>query len=146
MYFTLKFLKHLALYEDVQPYRVRGIPGLKPEDESNCEYEEIDNIRAQDIREGQNDCCMEEQGFEVMHSPSKVPLTAAVLQGETPDAESMMTAYLEETMELVKKRLSTSSVFTIDWRVSLRILTDLINVKPANRASIAEIAQILTSP
>jgi len=123
MYFTLKFLQHLALYEDVQPYRIHGIPGLKPEDVSNCEYEEIADVLAQDIRELQYDCYIEEHGFEVIRSPSKVPLTANQLQVESPDADSMIKAYLEETMDLVKKKMSTSSVFTIDWRVSLRTLT-----------------------
>ena len=117
MFFTLKFLKRLAVYDDVQPYRIYGHPELTPEEESNCEFEVIPDILAKDIREFQDTCCLDEEGFEVMNSPSHWAINAEIFEKKTSQSDEVIVGYLEETMAIVKKRFQASSVVTIDWRV-----------------------------
>lgn len=117
MLFTLKFLKQLPLYETVQPYKLYGFPELSASQKSNCVYEAIDNVHAIDVRSTMNKFRFEVEGFEFAKAPTKFCLNAAVLENETDSAQTTIHAYLQETMDFVKKRLKASRVLTMDWRV-----------------------------
>ena len=117
MHFTMKYLKRLPVYEHVQPYKIHGHPGLAPWEETNCIYEEIDNIVAQDIRDCKDKPRFEREGFEVIWSPSRVTLSAATFENDSLESNAVIAAYLEETIHLVRGELGASLVVVIDWRV-----------------------------
>ena len=118
MTFTLKFLKDLPIYQDVQPYRLHGYPELSEEQQTNCVYEEISGIHVEDLRNCKRMPRFEVEGFEFMNAPSRCNLSAEVFETEDSDMNKIVQDYVEETMQLVKDRLHSRSVITIDWRVS----------------------------
>ncbi|KAJ8132087.1 hypothetical protein O1611_g1535 [Lasiodiplodia mahajangana] len=119
MTFTLKFLKRLSLYDQVQPYRLHGFPELSDEQQTNCVYENIECTNVQDIRniqDGSSIPHLSQAGFEFFSAPSKCSLSATVFESDAADANAIVNDYIQETMELVKSRLCATSVVTIDWR------------------------------
>ncbi|KAL3417610.1 hypothetical protein PVAG01_10620 [Phlyctema vagabunda] len=111
MSFTLRFLKDLPFYNEVQPYKIYGHPELSPEVESNLEFEDAENVVAKNIRQCQHLCCFADEGFEVVTSPSSCPLRAGIFEQRTPESDEIITTYLEEMMDMVKRRLKATTVF-----------------------------------
>jgi hypothetical protein len=112
MAFTTKFLKDLPIYQDVQPYRLHGYSELSEEQQTDCVYEEIDGIHAEDLR---NCKCMprfEEEGFEFIDASSRCHLSAVVFETEDSDMDKIVQDCVQETMQLVKDRLHSRSVIT----------------------------------
>lgn len=116
MAFTMKFLKDLPIYQDVQPYRLHGYPELREEQQTNCVYEEISGIHVEDLRNCKLMPRFEEEGFEFIDAPSHYHLTAEVFETEDSVMNKIVQDYVHETMQLVKDRLHSRSVITIDWR------------------------------
>jgi hypothetical protein len=116
MQFTMKFLKELPLYETVQPYKLHDFSEINEEQQTNCVYEER-QVLAQDLRGSKRQPKFEVEGFEFMDAPTCCILDPAVFETEGPQPDSVVEAYINETMNLVKKRLGVQFAVTIDWRV-----------------------------
>jgi hypothetical protein len=119
MQVTLKFLRDLPLYQREKPYTLHGFPDIPAEQQTNCEYEEISDIEAHDLRGSTDMPVLEEQGFEYLIAPSHCNLSASTFEQDLPSDYSVdpVSAYLQETMDIVKEKLNASLAVTIDWRV-----------------------------
>ncbi|KAL8742784.1 MAG: hypothetical protein Q9190_004792 [Brigantiaea leucoxantha] len=115
MQFTMKFLKELSIYETVQPYKLHGFPDLSVEQQTNCVFEEIEHVVAEDVRGSENKGRIEEEGFEFTKVPTRCALSAEVFERDSLD--NIVRDYIQETMDLVRERLNARFVVTIDWRV-----------------------------
>jgi len=114
----MKFLKELPLYQTVQPYKLHGYPDLADELQTNCVYEEVDDIQAEDLRISKRDCHFDVEGFEYIRAPSRCRLTAETFETDGDIENAVVQAYIEETMATVQRRLRAHAIFTIDWRVT----------------------------
>jgi hypothetical protein len=118
MLFTMKFLKELPLYKDVQPYKLHGFSEPSEEQQTNCVFEEIKDVVAEDLRGSGKTCSLEVEGFEFMKAPISCSLSAEVFERDGLDTNDILRDYIQETMDLVKERLRAPIVVTIDWRVT----------------------------
>lgn len=116
MQFTMKFLKELPLYETVQPYKLHDFPELDEEQQTNCVYEER-QVFAQDLRGSKRRPTFAVEGFEFIDAPTSCVLKDTVFETEGHQPDSVVEAYINETMDLVKKTLGVQFAVTIDWRV-----------------------------
>lgn len=114
MHFTLKFLKELSLYDEVQPYKLHGFPELSEEQQTNCVYENIDGVDAQDVRDSKKTPHLGQEGFEIMKAPTSCALSADVFENDSVGMNNILADYIRETMNLVKSKLSADSIMTID--------------------------------
>ncbi|KAI1133649.1 hypothetical protein F5Y10DRAFT_228277 [Nemania abortiva] len=93
--FTLKFLKRLSLCDQVQPYRLHGLPELSNEQQTNCVYENIECTNVQDIRnirDGATIPSFNRAGFEIIKAPTKCVLSATVFGSDAADEALLSTA------------------------------------------------------
>jgi hypothetical protein len=118
MLFTMKFLKEIPLYKDVQPYKLHGFSEVSEEQQTNCVFEEIKDVVAEDLRDSGKKCSLEAEGFEFMKAPISCSLSAEVFERDGLDTNNIVRDYIQETMDLVKERLRAHIVVTIDWRVT----------------------------
>jgi hypothetical protein len=117
MLFTMKFLKELPIYEVVQPYKLHGFPELSLEQQTNCVYEEIKDVVAEDLRDSKYKCRFENEGFEFMKAPTGCALSAEVFERDNLDVNNIVQDYIQETINVVRERLDARFVLAIDWRV-----------------------------
>jgi hypothetical protein len=109
---TMSFLSELLIYKTEKPFDIyREVPAGAPT--SNCEFEEH-NIKVQDAREVQNSLSLNSTGFKFLRAPSKVDISSIDFQDR---ASNSITAYLRETMSLVKDEMRADRVLCFDWRV-----------------------------
>src|SRR4051812_16941496 len=101
MHFSLKFLKELALYEEVQPYRLYDFPELSQEQQTNCVFETVHGVSAQSLRDIDWKPSIANEGFEFVKAPTRCSLAAAVFESERAESKSVLDDYLRETMNLV---------------------------------------------
>lgn len=87
MLFTMKFLKELPIYEVVQPYKLHGFPELSVEQQTNCVYEEIEDVLADGLRDSKSKGRFEEEGFEFMYAPTGCALSAEFFERDNLDAK-----------------------------------------------------------
>jgi hypothetical protein len=118
MPFAMKFLKELETYKRNKPYKLHGFPDVSVELQSNCVFEEVEDVVAEDLRDSRDKCHFEEEGFEFVKAPTHYTLSAKVFKGDDPNLNDIVRDYTQETMDLVKERLGARSVLTIDWRVT----------------------------
>jgi hypothetical protein len=117
MPFAMKFLKELETYKRNKSYKLHGFPDVSVELQSNCVFEEIEDVVAEDLRDSRDKCHFEEEGFEFVKAPTRCALSAEVFEGDDLDLNDIVRDYIQETMDLVKERLGARSVLTINWRV-----------------------------
>lgn len=116
MLFKLKFLKELPLYATVQPYRLHGFPDLPDDQQTNCHYEHVEEVPAIDLRDAAHASRFEDEGFEFVNRPPRSPLRAAIFEDNTTASDQAVREYVQDTMDMVRKRLRPDSVVAIDWR------------------------------
>lgn len=121
----MRFLKKLPAYKDVQPYRFHDFPNLSEEQKTNCEYEEVEGVVTQNLRDVKESCHFGEEGFEFVKAPTRCVLSAEVFENDGIE-NNILEHYLQETIGLVKDRLNAQSASIIDWRVTLQLLQYLI--------------------
>lgn len=112
---TLTFLEDLPRYEDEKPFRFVGFPNLPQEWQSNCEYIDEKDISLTDVRGNENSFSLEEAGFAFRQHQSACDLDIEKFDTEGKDFANL-TAYLEESTELVRAELGEQSVLCFDWR------------------------------
>lgn len=117
MLFTLSYLKKLPIYESVKPYQLHGFTELSKEQQTNCVFEELTDVVAEDLRDARDDCRIEKEGFEFRKVPTRCALNPQIFEREAPDFNEIVQDYLQETMEVVRERFNACGVVTIDWRV-----------------------------
>lgn len=138
MLFTLKFLKELPQYATEQPYQLHGFPELTDEQRTNCVFEHVEHVAAENVRGNVKRFRLEEHGFEFVRAPTRCTLTADTFEGEDTQANKTVEDYIHETMDLVKERLNADSVLTIDWRVSQNYREDASFTTVNERCSFEE--------
>ncbi|KAI1391554.1 uncharacterized protein F4822DRAFT_427405 [Hypoxylon trugodes] len=116
MHFSLKFLKELPLYEEVQPYKLYGFDDVSEEDQTNCVFEIVQEVQVYDVRGAVVDPSIDREGFEFVISPTNCALSAEVFEGDDTRTNGVVDSYIRETMDLVKTKLDAESVVAIDWR------------------------------
>lgn len=52
-----------------------------------------------------------------MNRPPRSPLRAAIFEDKTAASDAAVREYVQDTMDMVRKRLRPDSVIAIDWRV-----------------------------
>ena len=114
---TLTFLEDLRRYEDEKPFRFVGFPSLPEEWQSNCKYIDQEDISVTDVRGNENDFSLVEAGFAFRRHQSACDLDLEHFDTRGKDI-SKLTAYLEESIALVRAELGEQRVMCFDWRVS----------------------------
>lgn len=117
MQFTLKFLKEPPLYNTVQPYNLHGFFDLGEAQQTNCVYETVDEVTAQDIRLIEESPQLGREGFEAISAPTRCTISAEVFENDSAGMNEILADFLQETMDLVKSKFNADSIVTIDWRV-----------------------------
>jgi hypothetical protein len=116
MRFTLKFLQDLPLYKTERPYKRHGFAKLPAEEQTNCIWNEVQGIFAQDLRNFQNATSFEEEGFEFIKAPTKCTLRAEAFETESSQ-DTTVEDYVVETTNFVKEKLDPLLATAIEWRV-----------------------------
>jgi hypothetical protein len=118
---TMSFLSELPIYKTEKPFDIyREVPAGVPT--SNCEFEEHNNIKAQNAREVQSSLGLDITGFKLLKAPSKVDISSIDFQDR---ASSSIMEYLRETISLVKDELGADRVLCFDWRVRFQFFNSL---------------------
>ena len=122
---VLTFLKDLPRYDDEKPFRFVGFPNLPTEWQSNCEYVEQKGIRILDVRGHEDTFHLDEYGFAFRQHQSVCDLRIEMFHARNRDL-SNLTAYLEESIALMRAELGEQRVVCFDWRVSFRAKVSLL--------------------
>lgn len=117
MQFTLKFLKKLPLYDEVQSYKLHDFSNFSEAQQTNCVYEIIDEVIAQDIRVIQESLKLGREGFEIISVSTRYAISAEIFENDNVGANSILANYFQETMDLVNSKLNADSIVTIHLRV-----------------------------
>ena len=105
------------MYDVIQPYKLHGFPELSLEQQTNCVFEEYEDVTGLDVRDLPEKCDIGREGFEFMKVPTRCTLTAEIFEKDSPDSNDIIQDYIQETMDFVRERLGAHLVVTIDWRV-----------------------------
>lgn len=113
---SLKFLCELPIYQEEQPYQLVGYPDQEatPQGE-NCVFE-AKEIDVRNARE--HPVTLQTHGFAFFQFKSGCELAARHFETVGGD-NSILTKYLDETVEFVRNMFKPVDVICFDWRVSL---------------------------
>lgn len=125
----VKYLRDSRLWDIEIPYELFGYPVYDSGRITNCEYVTFDNVPVKDVRDIVSPFDLESAGFTYIKHHSTCPLLAEHFEkvGSDLSNNSVVAAYLEETMSLVERQLSAEKVICFDWRVRLSKLLESHN-------------------
>ncbi|KUJ16721.1 uncharacterized protein LY89DRAFT_645599 [Mollisia scopiformis] len=114
----LRFLEDSPRFETEIPYELYGHPKFDSGRITNCTYTEVDNILIEDVRQNPKNFTLENAGFTYITHESICSLASEHFEtaGSNLEKSPIVTAYLEETMSLVKEQTSADRVICFDWR------------------------------
>ena len=116
----IRHLEDAAHFEEEIPYEVFGYPDLDSKRVTNCNFILIDNILVKDVRKRMEPCNLENEGFIFVKHKSQCSLQSDNFEAPdtSRDNDALITAYLEETMNLLKREIPCEKMICFDWRVS----------------------------
>jgi hypothetical protein len=106
---SMQYLADLDVYKREKPYRLSQLPGQESLEVSNLEYSIQEDITIYDVRGHGKEFSLSTTSFQFEHSPSQVVMDKS---------EEADTAYIRETIELVKRLLNPERIVCYDIRVS----------------------------
>ena len=113
----MNFAKDLLTFEEEVPFEFFGFPNGNSNRITNCAYETVDNITVRDVRTSGDDLNLGTRGFKYIRHKSECPLIAQHFEhaGSTVKGNPVVLAYLEESINLIKKELKVikSSTLTV---------------------------------
>ena len=113
---TLNFLSDLPIYKTEQPYELYGFPEQTSELQTNCRFDNVKDVVIHDVRDRMDEFTLDGAGFTFIRHTSQCELKAEHFE-TAPEGNDVVTAYLEETMNLVKGYLGADHIVCFDWRV-----------------------------
>lgn len=124
---TLRYVPDLPRYHKEALYELwvgeQDIP--KGLEKTNVRWKDYPNILIKNLRSNQVDLGLESSGFLWKHFPSnalpKLKNSGQSLGTVVTVDSDFVEAYLEETVELVKKLTGSETVLISDWRVRTRL-------------------------
>lgn len=119
---SMQFSKDSPLYHQEKPYEIwcETAPGIP---KSNCIYEECRDFRLKNMRTSETHFDYDTSGFKYVYAPSKLRLKGC--DCEEGESNSLVNAYLMETLGLVRKEFGSDQVILFDWRVSSLIMAGI---------------------
>ncbi|KAK3338669.1 hypothetical protein B0T25DRAFT_636407 [Lasiosphaeria hispida] len=115
---NLQFLRDLAIYQEEQPYQLFGLPRSNQEaiTSENCEFEARD-VEVADARECE--VAIANHGFAFVRFKSSCPLAATNFETVGGDP-TVVTQYLEETVDFARAMFKPVDIVCFDWRFRRR--------------------------
>ncbi|KAK4664161.1 uncharacterized protein QC763_0083050 [Podospora pseudopauciseta] len=134
---SLKFLCELPIYQEEQPYQLVGYADQEatPQGE-NCVFE-AKEIDVQDARE--HPVTLQTHGFAFFQFKSGCELAARHFETVGGD-NSILTKYLDETVEFVRKMFKPVDIICFDWRLRRRDPTTGPGIPPRDLKDIRNYA------
>ena len=114
---TLNFLSALPVYANEQPYELYGFPETTSELQTNCIFDTVENVVVHDARDRMKEFTLDGTGFTWLKHTSQCPLKAEYFE-TAPAGNDVVTSYLLETMDVVKRYLGANHAVCFDWRVT----------------------------
>lgn len=116
---ALRYLKEDPIFEKEVPYELFGHPNQPSERITNCHYVLRKGVVVHDVRDSNEAFTLESTGFKYVKHQTKHPLKAEYFEkvGNTYKSDDVVTAYLEESIAVLKEQLGIDKVICFDWRV-----------------------------
>ncbi|KAF4461389.1 hypothetical protein FALBO_11815 [Fusarium albosuccineum] len=114
---ALSFITTHSRSSGDKPYEIIGVPEseVPPHLKTNIVYETQDSVQVTDLRSVQPQPTLEGEGFTWIHHRSKHVSEPHVFHDVDLD-NGIVELYLQETIEMVKKKTGAKDVFVYDWR------------------------------
>jgi len=115
---ALRYLKEDPIFEKDVPYELFGHPNQPSERITNCHYVLREGVVVHDVRDSNEAFTLESTGFKYVKHQTKHPLKAEYFEkvGNTYKSDDVVTAYLEESIAVLKEQLGIDKVICFDWR------------------------------
>lgn len=114
----LHYLAPLSIYDDVKPYSLL-VPRPPGQPRTNSQTHAYDGIAITDLRSCETELNLDTAGFEYIKHRSSCDFSLK---------ESVENQYLQESSELLKKRLGAESIYVFDYTVRTHGNVQIVNL------------------